>query len=67
MHLILAELLEAHAAGKIASLIGVEGGHMIVENAAILRQLYELGTRYLTLTWNCNTIWYITYLSPPAL
>jgi len=43
--------------GRVASLIGVEGGHMIAGSLGILRVLAELGTRYLTLTHNDDTPW----------
>ena len=47
----------AHARGRIASLIGVEGGHMIDGSLSMLRTLYQLGARYLTLTHASNTPW----------
>ena len=46
-----------HRSGRIASLIGVEGGHMIEQSAAALRLFYELGGRYLTLTHWDNVEW----------
>ncbi len=46
-----------HRAGRIACLIGVEGGHMIENSPAILRVFYELGARYLTLTHWDNIDW----------
>ena len=52
-----AEIEAARAAGRIAILIGVEGGHMINSSLGVLRSLYELGGRYLTLTHSEDTPW----------
>lgn len=51
------ELLDVHRAGKIGSLIGVEGGHALGNSLAVLRTFYNLGARYLTITHNCDTAW----------
>ncbi|MBP9946161.1 MAG: dipeptidase [Vicinamibacteria bacterium] len=52
-----AEIRAAHQAGKIAALMGMEGGHMIDESLPVLRDYARLGVRYLTLTHSLNTTW----------
>ena len=51
------EIVAALEAGKIASLIGMEGGHSIGSSLAVLRQMYDLGARYMTLTHSRNVPW----------
>ncbi|XP_071512639.1 dipeptidase 1-like isoform X2 [Panulirus ornatus] len=51
------ELEAAFREGRIASLIGVEGGHAIQNSLGVLRALRDLGVRYLTLTHTCSTPW----------
>ncbi|GAA2056588.1 dipeptidase [Catenulispora yoronensis] len=47
----------AFAQGRIASLIGIEGGHSLAGSAGVLRAFARLGVRYVTLTHNDNTAW----------
>lgn len=51
------DIEKALAAGKIASLIGVEGGHAIENSLEKLRRLYDLGARYMTLTHSSSLDW----------
>jgi membrane dipeptidase len=52
-----ADVERIHASGRVASLLGAEGGHSIASSLGVLRMFYELGVRYLTLTHNRNTGW----------
>jgi membrane dipeptidase len=52
-----AQVREAHQQGKIAALLGVEGGHMIANDLGVLRTFAALGARYMTLTHSGNNDW----------
>lgn len=52
-----ADIERIHKAGKIASLIGMEGGHSIDNSLGVLRQLYAAGARYMTITHSKNNDW----------
>ncbi len=51
------DVVRAHRAGRIACLIGIEGGHQIDDSLPVLRQMYALGARYMTLTHTKDTAW----------
>src|ERR1035437_4043501 len=62
-----ADIERIMAAGKIASLLGAEGGHSIGCSLGTLRVLYALGVRYLTLTHNLNVPWADSATDQPAV
>jgi len=61
-----AEVREARKQGKIAALMGVEGGHMINSNLGVLRSYAALGVRYMTLTHSGNDEWADSSTDKPA-
>src|SRR6266581_2289012 len=60
------EVRRAHAQGKIAALIGVEGGHMIGNDIRVLRMFGDLGVRYMTLSHFYNDEWADSSTDKPA-
>jgi len=60
------EVRRAHARGKIAALIGVEGGHMIGNDIRIVRVFADLGVRYMTLSHFYNDEWADSSTDKPA-
>jgi len=60
------EVARAMKAGRIASLIGMEGGHSIGSSLGVLRQAYALGARYMTLAHFRNTPWSDSATDAPA-
>ena len=52
-----ADIRRAHRQGKIALLMGIEGGHTIEDSLRALRSFHELGVRYMTLTHFLNNNW----------
>jgi membrane dipeptidase len=61
-----ADVERIFAAGRVASLLGAEGGHAIADSLGVLRMLYTLGVRYLTLTHNANVGWADSATDEPA-
>jgi membrane dipeptidase len=61
------DVTRAMREGRIASLIGAEGGHSIGSSLGVLRTLYALGVRYLTLTHNDNVPWADSATDMPAV
>ncbi len=51
------DILRAKEQGKIAALMGIEGGHAIEDDARLLRRYYDLGVRYMTLTHTNDNTW----------
>ncbi len=52
-----ADIMRVFSTHRVASLLGVEGGHQINNSLAVLRAYYEAGARYMTLTHSSNTDW----------
>src|SRR3954468_13967367 len=61
-----ADVEAAFSRGRIASLLGAEGGHSIANSLGVLRALHRLGVRYLTLTHNVNVPWADSATDVPA-
>ena len=51
------QILAARKQGKMAALMGIEGGHAIEDSLRLLRTYYDLGIRYMTLTHSNNNSW----------
>src|SRR5216683_2436943 len=60
------EVRRAHAEGRIAALMGVEGGHMIGNDIRVLRMFGQLGVRYMTLSHFYNDEWADSSTDKPA-
>jgi membrane dipeptidase len=62
-----ADVRRIHRSHKIAAMIGIEGGHQINNSLAVLRQMYDAGARYMTLTHTSNTAWADSATDKPVL
>lgn len=60
------DIRAAKKAGRIGSMLGIEGGHAIENSLGALRGYYDLGVRYMTLTHNTNTDWADSAADVPA-
>ena len=61
-----ADIRRAHDAGRIALLMGIEGGHLMNHDLGVLREYASLGTSYMTLTHTRNTDWADASTDKPA-
>jgi len=61
-----ADVHRIHQLHKVACLIGIEGGHQINNSLGVLRQMYDAGARYMTLTHTTNTDWADSATDAPA-
>ncbi len=61
------DIVRIHKAGRVASLVGIEGGHQINDSLPALRQMYAAGARYMTLTHARNIAWADSATDNPKL
>jgi len=60
-----ADIRRLHGEGRLAALIGVEGGHAIEDDLGVLNVFHRLGARYMTLTWAFQNNWADASTEPP--